>query len=374
MRIAIDARELLGTRTGVGRYLAELIARWSRDAAYAGHHLDILSHAPVPEASTIAGAGGAAASWLVLPGAGGVVWEQTTLARAAARCSPDVFFAPAYGAPLGLSCPVVVAMHDVSFFEHPEWFTWHEGLRRRLVAGMAAQRAARVLTLANAMRAELVRHLRVPADRVSVIAPAVDSHPAFAAPAPPGPAAAVAPEPLVLYVGSVFTRRNVPSLIHAFGQVATRVAGARLAVVGANRTQPRIDLSAYVAEAGVTGRVDLLDYVDDATLESLYRRARAFVFLSAYEGFGLTPLEAMARGVPAIVLDTPVAREACGDGALYASAPRAPEIVAWLHALLTDDRVHAECQAAGRRAAARWSWNDTARSTWQVFAEVAGRA
>ena len=306
-----------------------------------------------------------------MPGSGGVVWEQTTLARAAARRSPDVFFAPAYGAPLTLRCPVVVAMHDVSFFEHPEWFSWHEGLRRRLVAGITAQQAARVLTLARAMRPELVRHLRLPADRVTVIAPAVDSHPALAA--PPGPDVTAAPEPLVLYVGSVFTRRNVPSLIHAFAQVAPLVAGARLAIVGANRTQPRIDLSAYVAEAGVSDRVDLLEYVDDATLESLYRRARAFVFLSAYEGFGLTPLEAMARGVPAIVLDTPVAREACGDGALYASAPRAPDIAPWLRALLTDDRVHAERQAAGRAAAARWSWDDTARDTWDVFTEVARR-
>lgn len=368
MHIAIDVRELLGRRTGVGRYLAELIARWTRDPAYAGHRLTLVSHVPATDAGHAAGTGGAEVSWLVCPGSGGTAWEQTVLARAVSRARPDVYFAPAYGAPLLISCPIVVAMHDVSFFEHPEWFSWHEGLRRRLVAGLTAQRAARVLTLAEALRGDVARHLRLGPSAVTVIAPAVDAHPALAD--LPLAAGHVPSEPLVLYVGSVFTRRNVPSLIHAFGQVAPAIPAARLAIVGANRTQPRIDLAAYVAEAGVSGRVALHDYVSDTDLEELYRRARVFVFLSAYEGFGLTPLEAMARGVPAIVLDTPVAREACSDGALYASAPRAPEVAHWIQALLADDGFHAERRAAARAAAARWSWDSSARQTWNVFGEV----
>jgi len=372
VRIAIDARELLGPRTGVGRYLAELVARWTRDPRLSRDELILLAPQPLPTASaaSLCGHGGSRASWQVVEGHGGAAWEQLTLAHAVRRVAPDVFFAPAYGAPLVTSCPIVVAMHDVSFFEHPEWFTWHEGARRRIVAGLTAHRAARILTLAEAMRPGIVRHLRVPPDKVTVIPPAVDGHPALHA--APRPRAAGAPT--VLYVGSVFTRRNVPSLIRAFGTVATAVPDARLAIVGANRTHPPIDLRAYVAEAGITSRTALLDYVDEADLEQLYSSARAFVFLSAYEGFGLTPLEAMARGVPAIVLDTAVSREACGDGALYAAAPSAPEISAWIRALLVDDAFHAERAEAARAAAARWSWDATAARTWEVFDEVGRRA
>src|SRR5207244_8894235 len=120
-------------------------------------------------------------------------------------------------------------------------------------------------------------------------------------------------EPLVLFAGSIFNRRRLPTLIAAFAAATAARPEARLVIAGADRSYPALDLPGLAAEAGVAGRVEIKSYVTEAELEALYARAAVFVFLSEYEGFGLTPLEALSAGVPIVVLDTPIAREVYGD-------------------------------------------------------------
>ena len=228
---------------------------------------------------------------------------------------PDVFFAPGYTAPLATGVPLVVAMHDVSFAAHPEWYRWREGLRRRWLARLAARQARTLVTISEFSRGEIVRHLGITADRVRVIPLGVGLHGAVAS--------ATTREPLVLFVGSIFNRRHLPALLDGFSRLAGRRPDVRLEIVGANRTHPHIDLQALAA-AAAPGRVRIRDWVDDAELRSLYQRSAAFAFLSEYEGFGLTPLEALAAGIPPVVLDTAVAREVLGDAALYVATPPSP--------------------------------------------------
>jgi glycosyltransferase involved in cell wall biosynthesis len=226
-----------------------------------------------------------------------------------------------------------------------------------------------VLTLTEFSRQEIVRHLGVPPAKVQVIAPAVDAHPALAPPRADGPPAGR--PPVALYVGSIFNRRHVPALIAAFAAAARQVTGARLEIVGENRTYPHQPLEPAIAACDATDRVVLRDYVHEGTLRDLFDQARAFVFLSEYEGFGLTPLEAMLRGVPAIVLDTPVAREAYGDGAIYVDRPDSPALAGEIARLLSDEAWHAARAAAGRASARRYSWDRTATETWDALSACA---
>ena len=113
----------------------------------------------------------------------------------------------------------------------------------------------------------------------------------------------------MLFVGSVFNRRRLPATITAFAAATASRPEARLVIAGADRSYPALDLAGLATEAGVGARVELKQYVSEEDLTSLYGRAAVFVFLSEYEGFGLTPLEALSAGVPIVVLDTPVARE-----------------------------------------------------------------
>jgi glycosyltransferase involved in cell wall biosynthesis len=361
MRIAVDVRELCGRPTGVGRYLSELLREWSASADARRHEWRLYAHdAPhVPAAY--------AGSVRVLPGAGGTTWEQWTLARALAAEKPDVLFAPGYTAPLTAPCPIALTVHDVSFASRPDWFSAREGTRRRVVTRWSARRARCVLTVSQFSQAEITRHFGIAANRIRVI-----PHGMRTGPAPP----ARAREPLVLYVGSIFARRHVDTLLDAFlTTVAPAIPEARLAIVGENRTHPPIDLEGRASRAPREhrDRVAIRSYVDDEELGRMYATASAFAFLSEYEGFGLTPLEALAAGVPPIVLDTPIAREVYGPAVRY--LPLSPDLPRMLgEALVEMIRSEPARRAILQHApgiVGRYRWDRAAADTLQAIEEAA---
>ena len=206
--------------------------------------------------------------------------------------------------------PLAVTIHDISFVAHPEWF---RAARRHAapVADAAGSRDGgrdfhRFGVLALGARTPPPRSIR---RGFEVIPPGVTAP-------PPAGRAGMRREPLVLFVGSLFNRRRLPDLIAAFAMRGARHPDARLVIVGDDRTWPRQDLRGGRGDrTASSARTEFRSYVADEALADLYARASVFAFLSEYEGFGLTPLEALAAGVPAIVLDTPVAREVYGDAA-----------------------------------------------------------
>ena len=356
MHIGVDARELGGRITGVGRYLQRLLTEWGLQPT--AHRWTLYS--PDGRIAVPPGLDGEVAT---IRGAGGTRWEQGALARALRRDRPDVFFAPAYSAPLAISCPVVLTVHDVSFAAHPEWFGWREGHRRRILARLAARKARVVLTVSAFSRDEIVRHLGVAPDSVRVIRHGLGAT-GHAVPIGAGR------DRMVLFVGSIFNRRHVPALIGAFSQLARTDPAVRLEVVGINRTHPYQDLDQVARAAGCAARVRLRDWVDDAELTLLYSRAAAFAFLSEYEGFGLTPLEALAAGVPPVVLDTPVAREVLGEAALFVERPD-PEPVSAALGRALDGPARDAIGAAAPAVLARYDWRRAAQETLAALEEAA---
>jgi glycosyltransferase involved in cell wall biosynthesis len=361
MHIAVDARELVGRPTGVGRYLSRLLEQWARSSQARLHRFTLFAHHPLATATTSLDL-----THVLLPGAGGTRWEQGTLAAALRRANPDVLFAPAYTAPVVCPAPIVLAIHDVSFVVHPEWFSWREGLRRRIITRLAARRAHIVVTFSDFSRSEIVRRLGIAHSRVRVIPHGLglgDVH------EPPlgGPSR----RPLVLFVGSIFNRRHVDVLIRAMPAVLRQVPDAHLAVVGDNRTWPRLDPAALAEELGIGSRVSVAAFVDDERLRALYAEAAVFVFLSEYEGFGLTPLEALAAGVPPVVLDTPVAREVYGDAAAYVAAPDPGLVAEAVAMLLSEDGERRRVLGGGPAVLARYRWEDAAAATLAAIEEAA---
>ena len=273
-----------------------------------------------------------------------------------------MFLAPGYTAPLRTGVPTVVAIHDVSFADHPEWFTWREGARRRLLTRLSARRAFRVLTISAFSRDQIVRRLGISPDAVRVIPLAVGLETA------PGPAAGR--EPMVLYVGTLLNRRRLPLLLEGFSRLLATRPEARLEIVGRNRTHPHVDIALAAEAAGVGSRTRLRDWVSDPELADLYRRASAFAFLSEYEGFGLTPLEALSAGVPPVVLDTPVAREAYGEAAIRVGATPAEVATGLNEALDPSGARRAALFAAAHDVLGRYSWRRTATDTLAVLEEA----
>jgi glycosyltransferase involved in cell wall biosynthesis len=360
LNIGIDARELCGHPTGVGRYLSGLLDVWATDPALP-HRFTLVS--PVPF--------GPSPDWprdrisvLVDPASeAGTLWEQTRLPRIARQKRMDVWFSPGYTAPLRVPCPSVVAIHDLSFFAHPEWFNWREGLRRRWLTRASARRARIVITISEFSRREIERWLGVPPDRVRLAQPGA---PAMAA----RRVNAAEREPMVLFVGSLFNRRGIARLVRAFAGVALHVPGSTLVLVGDNRTNPVVDPLALARDLGIGDRVEWRAYVAEDELERLYGRARVFAFLSEYEGFAMTPLEALAHDVPSVLLDTPVAREVYGPAARYVTtADRALETA--LVELLTDERARASLLQHGRSLLTGYSWQRSADVVRQALEDAA---
>ena len=363
MRIGIDARELCGRTTGVGRYLGGLLTAWGADDRARVHEFVLYASGPI--ALPLDGRRFAART---IAGSGGTWWEQVAVPRAVGSEHLDVWFAPAYTSPLWIETPTVVAIHDLSFVAHPEWFRAREGARRRWLTRQSADRAAAVITISEFSKRELIERLDVPASKIQVIPPGIGGG-GSASSASPRP---LAPSPYrVLFVGSVFNRRHVVDLIRAFAPIARAHPTASLDIVGDNRSYPREDLRRTIAAEQLEVQVRWHEYVTDQSLAALYAEARAFAFLSEYEGLGLTPLEALAAGVPPVLLDTPVARESCGDAAIYVPKGDLAATTRAFESLLFDDEVHRRILAAAPATLARYSWPRAARETLAVL-ESAG--
>jgi glycosyltransferase involved in cell wall biosynthesis len=263
-------------------------------------------------------------------------------------------------------------------------------MRRRWLTQRAADAASVIFTDSEFSRREIEAHLGVPKSRIQVIAPGVasggrrqnseyrvtaedtrqkaegalnsDSH------LPTSPR-----ERLVLYAGSLFNRRRLPQLIAAFAKATGDMPDARLVIVGADRTWPPQDLGAVAKAYGVTSRVQCRHFVPEAELAALYAQASVFAFLSEYEGFGLTPLEAMAAGVPPVVLDTAVAREVYGDAAEYVGAGDVAGTAAALRRYLTSPDAREALVARAPAVLARYSWERAADRTLEHIERIAAR-
>jgi glycosyltransferase involved in cell wall biosynthesis len=378
MRIGIDARELCGRSTGVGRYLGGLLQHWASDTEARAHEFVLYA----PEAIALP-LDARRFPTRTLPGSPGSWWEQVRLPRAAASDHLDVFFAPAYTAPLRLATAIVVAIHDLSFVAHPEWFRVREGARRRWLTRQSARRADAVVTISEFSKRELMDRLNVPAGKIHVIPPGMAGSgrqdrglglAARGSVSSPGPQSPVPSPCNVLFVGSIFNRRHVTDLIRAFAPIARAHPDASLDIVGDDRSHPHEDLRRTIAGERLEAQVRWHEYVTDAELETLYAGARAFAFLSEYEGLGLTPLEALAAGVPPILLDTPVARESCGAAAVFVPVGDLTATTRGLEAILFDAAERRRILAASPAELAKYSWPRAARETLALLERVGSGA
>ena len=169
----------------------------------------------------------------------------------------------------------------------------------------------------------------------------------------------------------MLNRRNLPELIAAFAKGTDTRPDARLVIVGADRTWPPQDLTHTARAFGVDRRVELHPYLSHEALQQLYARACVFVFLSEYEGFGLTPLEALSAGTPIVVLDTPIAREVYGDAAEYVGIGDITATAEAIRRFLGSRDAARDQLSRAPAVLARYSWDRAADATLQQIERIA---
>ena len=276
----------------------------------------------------------------------------------------DVVWAPA-PRPLALSrgVPLVLTVHDLSFEERPADFTAYERLWHRLARPRRlAARASRILVDASFTRDALTARWGVAPERMRVVPPGVGR------PAVSPAAAAVAAmrrrrglaRPFVLAVGALEPRKDPELLVRAHARAAAEGLEADLVFAGSGRLAGRLHGPG----------VHVLGHVADAELDELYAEAVALVMPSRLEGFGWPPLEAIARGTPAIVTDLPVYDETLGAGALRVPAGDPAALAEALHRIARDPALRERLVTAGRAAIEPLTWEHAADGAHAALREA----
>lgn len=258
---------------------------------------------------------------------------------------------------------LVVTVHDLAFRLFPRLYpaAWRNlfrlGLRR------AVRRADAILTVSRNTAEDLVEATRVDPGRVHVT-PLAASLPASEAPLEPVLDRLKVSRPYVLFVGTLEPRKNLVRLVRAYRRAAGTGLPHSLVLAGpmgwggqALLRELRLAGPGNVILTGQAGRDDL---------DALYRGADAFAYPSIYEGFGLPVLEAMSRGVPVVTSNASSLPEVAGDAALLVEPRSVPEIADAIVAAL-EDETSRRLRAAGLARAERFSWEETARLTLEVY-------
>jgi glycosyltransferase involved in cell wall biosynthesis len=327
---------------------------------------------------------------VVVPGRGKLFWDQVLVPRAARRARLDVLFHHKFSIPLAAPCPSVVQQRGTEYWTHPEFYSgWSGRLDRaynQLMIPLYCRRAVRVLTNSDTLGEELVRHVGVPRSKLRTVYAAADEN--FQ---PITDAAALAsvreryqlPDtPFLLMVvkghqimgqasGKALTpRKNVQVALEAYGRMRRDAAavGASpppLVILGIGIAERLTPMA--IAEHAEPSSVYTPGFVDFADMPALYALARALVFPSRYESFGIPIVEAMACGCPVITATTSACPEVAGDAALLVDPDDVNGLAEAMGRVSRDDDLARELKARGLRRAAEFSW---ARSAQTLLSEL----
>lgn len=297
-----------------------------------------------------------------------VLAEQTLLPVAAARAGVELLHNLFNTAPTVAPVPQVTTIHDLIHRRLPDAQAGHITRGLGVLVAVAARRSARVITVSEASRRDIVELLGVPAERIDV----APNGPGMAAPAD-APAEdelrrrfELADAPLVLTASAKLGHKNLDRLIEAFGELEQRPAPVLLVPGYAT------PLERSLRERAGPG-VRFTGWVDDATLEGLYRIATCFVFPSLAEGFGMPVLEAMARGVPVACSNATSLPEVVGDAALLFDPLDTRAIAGAIDRLLSDGELRRALSERGRARARLFTWERAARVTLASYDRALGR-
>lgn len=297
------------------------------------------------------------------------------LSRRMAADRPDVLHVQ-YTAPLFCGTPVVATVHDVSFIEHPEYFTAWRRAQLRLSVARTVETAARIITVSEFSRDAILRAYRVRPEKVCVIPNAAS--PEFRVVSRQRAARAAGDRfgfraPFIFSVGDLQPRKNHIGLITAFASLVANHPELKhhLVITGQNTWfTPRVMAAAQAS--GLASRIHFTGFVSDSDLVQLYNASDCFVFPSFYEGFGLPILEAMACG-RAVACSGTSAMPEVADGAGLLFDPRNPASIARAMAdILLDSELRGRLEARGLQRAGHFSWRKSAQATLDVYREVAG--
>lgn len=297
-------------------------------------------------------------------------YEQFALPRQLKHRELDVLHSLGYVGPLHAPCRHVVTIHDLNY----RAFKGAMRADKRVVLGFfvrqTAHHADHIIAVSQFSKEQIVQHLQVRPNKVTVVHEAARQ-----------PEQTHSPEeqnailcshglnaPYVVAFSSQSLNKNIPRLLAAFAQLAPENPH-NLVLIG--HVPSEADVSRNIARLGLSGRVVCTGYLPDAHIPVLLRHADLFVFPSWYEGFGLPALEAQLAGVPVACSNAASLPEVAGEGAVYFDPVAVEDIARALRQCLNDPVLRARLREQGTVNASRFSWEQAAQDTLEVYAQIA---
>ena len=300
--------------------------------------------------------------------------EQVRIPLRLRRERIDLFHAPHYVLPPLTPCRSIVTIHDCIHLMFPQYLPNRLAYAyARAAFRVATRRSARILTVSEASKRDILRFFNVPSDKVTVIHNAIDERFGIA---PPDEEVVRVRERyqlsdrFVLYAGNVKPHKNLERLLDAFFILRREgLHDLKLLIIG-NEISKYATLRRAVHRYNLHKDVRFLGFVPDETLAVLYRLADAFVFPSLYEGFGLPPLEAMASGTPVLTSNVSSLPEVVGDAAILIDPYDPRSIADGMRRLLTDTALRQDLKARGLARAHQFSWERSVARIREIYKEV----
>lgn len=370
IRIGFNGRFLRRTISGVGRYALELLEALSTLKGLEisvlkapGDQLDarVRSHNIQPLAQNALG-------WFA--------WEQLQVPVAAHNTGYDLLHYPATVGNLANHPPTIVTLHDASFIRYPYRYSRPHRLFHRYVLPSILRRSTAVFTTSKFSKEEICSLLGISEERVFVLYNGVNTN-RFKEDHSDETRVRKAlhlPESFILFVSNQERVKNLGLLIRSFAILSSKLKDVHLVITGEQRSLfASTNYPELVLKLGLAARVHFLGYVNEPSLQELYRAASTFVYPSLYEGFGLPPLEAMASGTPVVASRIPAIIETSGAACLLFDPHDVEDLTEALERSLVDTDLRKNLVAKGTATVKIFTWNKTAEQTLVAYRDILQR-
>ena len=370
IKVAFNARLLISpTLRGWNRYTVNLLA----ELPSLGVEIFLYSDQPLHE-SHLAKLPKKCYQVRIAPPMRYISWEQYWLPKQCEKDRVDILHCPFnFGLPWSSPCPRVLTLHDaIDQVYYSQSKTWQQQLnfadmQTRMYHWVARNRAEHIITVSKFSKKDIVKHLHIPEQKITVIYEAAD--PQFDKPIIQADRLRVRTRydlnpPYIFYIGGWEKRKNIPFLVRTFAQA--NLDGVDLVLAG-GKDEQRATLVQLAQSLGIAERLRLLGWVDDADLPALYADAVCFVYPSEYEGFGLQLCEAMAVGCPVLAAKATCLPEVLGDGGETFRLDNSSELEELLVRVCTKPIFREELSDRAKQRANYYSWFNTAMATQNIY-------
>ena len=367
MKIAIDARSLESSKTGIGRYLSNLLKYWKNEenTKFVLYFKDEIPDNELINSDNF--------EKVILKNplvfSSNFFFQHFLLPYYLKKDKVDFFFSPFYLKPI--YCPVrsSIVLHDISYEAHPEWFGFNSQLILRMLSKYSAKTAEKIFTVSSYSKSEIMKYYHTNPDKITVTSLASDD--SFRKIEDLGKIKVIKEKyeinkKFIFCVGTIFSRRHIPEIAEAFEKVLDRCDEYQLLIVGKNVTHPFVDIDKKIEAINQKfedKKIVHLGFISEEELLTFYSSCDFVIYLSDYEGFGLPVIEAQFFGKAVITSYNTSLIGVGEDSVEFVKKNTTEEVLKSIEKVIFDEDYKSQLVKKGSENLKRFSWEKCAKET-----------